>query len=264
MMSFSKGDSVDFDDPDSAPPMEIEWSADLANTVNIIGNLGADPQITYLKSGKVVARASVAVSAARNTTNWFDCEMWDSIARSAQQYLHKGTKVYIRGRLDKDTWNDKMTGEKRSRVKVVVTDLNTVRPYMPSSGMDSEHGGMNSYSEGQYNSKQANVDSKRGAEEKWNDFFKEPDQYWDNRALKQSGERSPRYPDFKHKTTQESLWIDSWDSPKWVQAILSQMDDAAKLHEANMQSSPDSIAGEGYFDDQNGVGSGDSPKAPRW
>jgi len=222
--------AMDFDEEPSAP-MEVDWSSELANSVNLIGNLGADPQISYLPSGRVVAKMSVAVAAYGNKTNWFECEMWNNVAKSAQIYLNRGSKVHVTGRLEKDVWTDKLTGTSRSKIKVLVTSFNTVRPYAPMApGGDYGGGGMmggERYGDSPLSSK----GEQRPAEEKWSDFFNEPDQYWDNRALKASGERSPRYPDFKHKTTQEALWVDSWDSPKWIQETLTLMDKAAKEHQ---------------------------------
>eukprot|EP00470_Lotharella_oceanica_P003978 CAMPEP_0170175076 /NCGR_PEP_ID=MMETSP0040_2-20121228/8212_1 /TAXON_ID=641309 /ORGANISM="Lotharella oceanica, Strain CCMP622" /LENGTH=253 /DNA_ID=CAMNT_0010416937 /DNA_START=272 /DNA_END=1030 /DNA_ORIENTATION=+ len=208
------------------PPTEVDWSPEMANSVNLIGNLGSDPQVSYLPSGRVVAKFSIAVSAYGNKTNWFDCEMWNQVARSAQMYLQKGSKVHVRGRLEKDTWNDRITGDPRTRMKIVVSNFSNVRAYVPMGTSVPQEGYRQEGIVTQSSNPNLVQQEGRTAEEKWNDFFSKPDQYWDNRALKASGERSPKYPDFKHKTTQEALWIDSWDSPKWIQAILSQMDDA--------------------------------------
>ncbi|GAB5359246.1 hypothetical protein AAMO2058_000527800 [Amorphochlora amoebiformis] len=256
------GDPMGYDPGmDTSAPMEVDWSQDLANSVNLIGNLGADPQVSYLTSGKVVAKVSIAVTSTPNKTNWFDCEMWNQLARSAQQHLQKGSKVHIRGRLEKDSWNDKITGERRTRVKIVATAFNTVRPYVPmgaSSPSPEYSSTIDAQAHTSQGNSQDNYSPQRTAEEKWNDFFKEPDQYWDNRALKQTGERSPKYPDFKHKTTQEALWIDSWDSPKWVKAILTQMDDAAKDHEAAIAMGD---LGGGIMDEGK---ENDPPSHPKW
>jgi len=245
-------------DADSPPPMEVEWNPEIANTVNLVGNLGVDPQVQYLPSGKVLAKFTIAV-AGGNKTNWFDCEMWESVARSAQVYLQKGSKVHVVGRLEKDTWTDKITGDRRSKIKVLVSTFNTVRSFAPMSP-SGPNDGVESGSGSQGQSSRSSKSGQRSGEEKWNDFFKEPDQYWDNRALKVTGERSPRYPDFKHKTTQEALWVDSWDSPNWVKAILSQMDDAALKHRNTGTGSED--AGFDGPTDGEEIAEGKAP--PQW
>ncbi|KAJ7561645.1 hypothetical protein O6H91_03G036200 [Diphasiastrum complanatum] len=56
-------------------------------------------------------------------------------------------------------------------------------------------------------------------EQLWQDFFSNPSQWWDNRFIK----KSPKYPDFKHKSTHEGLWIEGWLNPNWVKAKVSTM-----------------------------------------
>ncbi|KAJ7553580.1 hypothetical protein O6H91_06G104000 [Diphasiastrum complanatum] len=56
-------------------------------------------------------------------------------------------------------------------------------------------------------------------EQLWQEFFSDPSQWWDNKLIK----KSPKYPDFKHKSTHEGLWIENWLNPSWVEAKIATM-----------------------------------------
>ncbi|NIK74337.1 single-strand DNA-binding protein [Thermonema lapsum] len=95
------------------------------NKVILIGNLGADPEVRTLESGSVVATFNLATTEAytdrqgnrQSITEWHRIEMWDSLAKIAEQYLRKGSQVYIEGKIRTDNWEDK-DGNKRSTVKI--------------------------------------------------------------------------------------------------------------------------------------------------
>lgn len=101
------------------------------NKVMLIGNLGRDPEMRYVPSGSPVTNFSVAVN--RNTRNpegqvqeeteWFYVTAWDKLAENANQYLSKGKKVYVEGRLRTRSWDDPNTGEKKYRTEVVASDI---------------------------------------------------------------------------------------------------------------------------------------------
>jgi single-strand DNA-binding protein len=101
------------------------------NKVMLIGNLTRDPELRYTPSGKAVADISLAINRVWNNdagqkqeeTIFVDVTLWGRQAELAQQYLAKGRGVYIEGRLQMDTWDDKETGKKRSRLKVVGDNL---------------------------------------------------------------------------------------------------------------------------------------------
>jgi single-strand DNA-binding protein len=101
------------------------------NKVMLIGNLIRDPELRYTPSGKAVADISLAINRVWNNdagqkqeeTIFVDVTLWGRQAELAQQYLAKGRGVYIEGRLQMDTWDDKETGKKRSRLKVVGDNL---------------------------------------------------------------------------------------------------------------------------------------------
>jgi single-strand DNA-binding protein len=101
------------------------------NKVILIGNLGRDPEMRFTPSGSPVTSFTIAVSRnykgqdgeQREETDWFSVDCWNRLAEIANEYLAKGRQVYIEGRVRLDTWDDRNTGEKRSRLKVTATDL---------------------------------------------------------------------------------------------------------------------------------------------
>lgn len=101
------------------------------NKVIIVGNLGRDPEMRYTPSGSPVTSFSVAVSRNwkttdgenREETEWFNVECWNKLAEIANQYLAKGKQVFIEGRLRTESWDDKNTGEKKYRTKVVANEM---------------------------------------------------------------------------------------------------------------------------------------------
>lgn len=100
------------------------------NKIQIIGNLGRDPEMRYTPGGSPVTNFSVAVGRRRKSpdgqateeTDWFRVVCWDKLAEIADQYLKKGARVYVEGRVQvrKYTGND---GVERTSVDVVANDL---------------------------------------------------------------------------------------------------------------------------------------------
>jgi single-strand DNA-binding protein len=101
------------------------------NKVILIGNLGKDPEVKYTPSGMAVARFSLATTdrVKDKDGNWQDRTEWHNLvafqrtAEIASEYLKKGSKVYIEGRLHNDSWDDKETGQKKYRTEVIINDL---------------------------------------------------------------------------------------------------------------------------------------------
>jgi single-strand DNA-binding protein len=100
------------------------------NKVLIIGNLGRDPEMRYTPSGQPVTAFSVAVSRGwttsngekREATEWFNVVAWGNLAEVCNQYLHKGSRVYIEGRLQSRSWDDP-EGQRHSRTEVVANEM---------------------------------------------------------------------------------------------------------------------------------------------
>jgi single-strand DNA-binding protein len=96
------------------------------NKVMLIGNLTRDPEIKYTTKGTAIGDLSLAINRSfkgdngdrQEETTFVDVTLWGKTAELAGQYLAKGRPVYIEGRLQLDTWQDK-EGQKRSKLKVI-------------------------------------------------------------------------------------------------------------------------------------------------
>ncbi len=102
------------------------------NKVMIIGNLTADPEVRTTPSGTSLTELRLAVnrtiggqngSERREETTFLDVTCWGRIGEIAAQYLAKGRPVFIEGRLQMDTWEDKQTGQKRSRIRIIAENM---------------------------------------------------------------------------------------------------------------------------------------------
>jgi single-strand DNA-binding protein len=101
------------------------------NRVLLIGNLTRDPEIRYTPKGTAVAEIGIAVNRVfsgedgekREEVTFVDVTLWSRLAEIAEQYLKKGRPVFIEGRLQLDSWDDKQTGQKRSRLRVVAENI---------------------------------------------------------------------------------------------------------------------------------------------
>ncbi|WP_193210560.1 single-stranded DNA-binding protein [Luteolibacter marinus] len=101
------------------------------NKVMLLGNLTRDPEVRYTPKGTAVGDLGLAVNrrVSDGNGNWsdevtfVDVTVWGTNAENAQKYLSKGRGVFIEGRLQMDTWEDKQSGQKRSKLKVVAEVL---------------------------------------------------------------------------------------------------------------------------------------------
>ncbi len=97
------------------------------NKVMLMGNLTRDPEVRYTPKGTAVAEIGLAINRffsgengeKREETTFVDVTLWGRTAEIAGEYLKKGRPVFIEGRLQLDTWDDKTSGQKRSKLKVV-------------------------------------------------------------------------------------------------------------------------------------------------
>ena len=97
------------------------------NKVMLIGNLTRDPELRHTPKGTAVSEISLAIKRIWNNeqgqkqedVTYVDVTLWGRQAEVAQQYLTKGSPAYIEGRLQLDSWDDKETGKKRSKLKIV-------------------------------------------------------------------------------------------------------------------------------------------------
>ena len=100
------------------------------NKVQIIGNLGGDPEMRFTPNGRSVANFNVACSRRyttrdgeqRDDTEWVRVVCWERLAELAGQYLSKGRQVYVEGRLQTREWEDR-DGNRRWTTEVVANDI---------------------------------------------------------------------------------------------------------------------------------------------
>lgn len=115
--------------------------------VVIAGNLTRDPELRTTTGGSNVCGFSVAVNRIyrdssgeqKESVSFFDCSAWNKLGETINQYAKKGTGVLISGRLEQRSWEDKATGQKRSRVEIVVEDFNFI-----GNSRDNGDGGVSS------------------------------------------------------------------------------------------------------------------------
>jgi len=96
------------------------------NQVILMGRLTRDPELRTTSTGKSVCSFSLAVDrqfSQDDATDFFDVTAWDKLGDLVNQYLGKGRRCLVQGRLRQDSWDDKETGKKRSRVEVTATDV---------------------------------------------------------------------------------------------------------------------------------------------
>ena len=101
------------------------------NKVQLIGNLGKDPEVKYTPSGTAVAKITLATNERfkdkdgqwQDRTEWHNVVLWQRLAEIAGEYLKKGGKVYVEGRLQTRSWDDKQTNQKKYMTEVVASDL---------------------------------------------------------------------------------------------------------------------------------------------
>ena len=97
------------------------------NKVLLMGNLTRDPEVRYTPKGTAIANLGLAVNRVYTTeggeqkeeVTFIDIEVWGRQAETAGQYLAKGRPVFVEGRLKLDSWEDKESGQKRNKLKVV-------------------------------------------------------------------------------------------------------------------------------------------------
>jgi len=115
------------------------------NRVTLIGNLGKDPEIKYTPGGTAVAKITLATNERfkdkagewQDRTEWHNVVLWQRLAEIAGEYLKKGSKVYIEGRLQTRSWDDKTTNQKKYMTEVVAGDLILLGGRGEGAGADS-------------------------------------------------------------------------------------------------------------------------------
>ena len=118
----------------------------MLNKVFLMGNLGRDPEVRTTTSGQTVANFTVATSRKykdrdgnrQEKTEWHNVVVWGKQAEIARQYLTKGKQVFIEGRLETRSWEDKTHGDKRYRTEVICDNFQMLGGGRPG-GADEGH-----------------------------------------------------------------------------------------------------------------------------
>lgn len=128
----------------------LRFMAASVNKVILIGNLGAKPELKYLPSGQAVCELRLATNESftdknqqkQERTEWHRVVVWGKQGENCAQYLDKGRSVYIEGRLQTRSWDDKNSGEKRYMTEIVA---NTVQFLGGREGGGGSGGGGGGY-----------------------------------------------------------------------------------------------------------------------
>lgn len=115
------------------------------NRVMLLGNLTRDPEIRQTSKGQSVGDLAIAVNRSwsgednqrHEEVTFVDITVWGRTAENAQKYLKKGRSIFVEGRLQLDTWEDKETGKKRSRMRVVAERLQFMNDGTSEKGRSS-------------------------------------------------------------------------------------------------------------------------------
>jgi single-strand DNA-binding protein len=107
------------------------WGMANVNKVILIGNVTRDIELKHTTKGTAVASASLALNRSYKTeqgekheeTTFVDVEFWGRSAEVVSEYVKKGSPLYVEGRLKQETWEDKESGGKRQRIKVVAENI---------------------------------------------------------------------------------------------------------------------------------------------
>jgi len=118
------------------------------NKVILLGNLTRDPEVRYTPKGSAVCDLGLAVNRQytldsgekREEVTYVDVVLWARLAEIAGEYLKKGRPVFIEGRLQLDTWDDKQSGQKRSKLRVIGETMQLLGSRPPGTGAASESG----------------------------------------------------------------------------------------------------------------------------
>lgn len=116
----------------------------MLNKIMLIGNLGRDPEMNVTGDGTPFTKFSLAVSRSyktssgekREETEWFNILAWRHLAETCNTYLHKGSKVYIEGRLTQRKYTDK-NGVERTAIEVVANEMEMLTPKSAQSSSDN-------------------------------------------------------------------------------------------------------------------------------
>jgi len=106
------------------------------NKVILVGNVGKDPEIKYTPSGIPVGKFSLATNERfkdkngefQKRTEWHNIVAWQRLAEIVGEYVSKGSKLYVEGKIQTSSWEDRQSGERKYRTEIVARDLLLLGP----------------------------------------------------------------------------------------------------------------------------------------
>jgi single-strand DNA-binding protein len=112
------------------------------NKVILVGNVGKDPEVKYSPSGTPIAKFSLATNEKykdrseewQERTEWHNIVAWQRLAEIVGEYVKKGAKLYIEGKLQTSSWEDRESGTKKYRTEIVARDLVLLGSHENGSG----------------------------------------------------------------------------------------------------------------------------------
>src|ERR1700757_4758196 len=118
------------------------------NKVILIGNVGKDPEVKFLPSGSAVANFTLATSDRfkdkggewQDRTEWHNLTAYAKLAEIIRDYVKKGSKLYIEGKIQTRSWDDKTSGEKKYRTEIIINDLSLLSGRGEGEGSSSGGG----------------------------------------------------------------------------------------------------------------------------
>jgi len=107
------------------------------NKVILVGNVGQDPEVKYTPSGTPVAKFSLATNERfkdrsgewQDRTEWHSVVAWQRLAEIIGEHVKKGSKLYIEGKLETSSWDDRQSGAKRYRTEIIARDVVLLGPH---------------------------------------------------------------------------------------------------------------------------------------
>lgn len=107
------------------------------NKVILVGNVGQDPEVKYTPSGTPVAKFSLATNERfkdrsgewQDRTEWHNVVAWQRLAEIIGEHVKKGSKLYVEGKLETSSWDDRQSGGKRYRTEIIARDIVLLGPH---------------------------------------------------------------------------------------------------------------------------------------
>ncbi|XP_056849210.1 protein OSB1, mitochondrial isoform X2 [Raphanus sativus] len=201
-------------------PLSTGYKFNLSNSVSLMGFVDQPIRVIDTEPDRFGVSTLLRVKDPRDPNRSFriPLSIWDVMARKCVAHLKPNDFVFVSGRL---VSYDKSSGNENSgfglHYQVKVSEVNHVMA-PPSHVLDSEIP-QKPKSETVVREDGSTEESKNGDIDLWEAFFANPDDWWDRRRSK----KNPRLPDFKHKDTDEALWLSS-DTPVWVTSHLELLD----------------------------------------